>query len=64
MKGITDLDKTCQVIPLYEDSEYTVTHAHTEACAWTHIPRDYMEKGMGLRSVTVSFCVIINTQFS
>lgn len=32
MKGITDQDKTYQVIPLSEDSKYT----HTEACAWTH----------------------------
>lgn len=38
MKGITDQDKTYQVIPLYEDSKYTVmcTYTHTEACAWTH----------------------------
>lgn len=38
MKGITDQDKTYQVIPLSEDSKYTVTctYTHTEACAWTH----------------------------
>lgn len=28
MKGITHQDETYQVIPLYEDSKYTVTHAH------------------------------------
>lgn len=38
MKGITDQDKTYQVIPLSEDSKYTVacTYTHTDACAWTH----------------------------
>lgn len=70
MKGITDRDKTYQVIPLCEDSKHTVTHAHKCAHAHTHrgictrIPRDYMEKGMGLQSATVSFCVIINIVFS